>query len=576
MNFFDLLIELYTPGGVWVDCLDMKAISPNAVKPDFTVEKRGGLKNFSIKIQRNIDVRLFNQMFVKFWINQNHWYTGYIDFLPMYDQNDETIELEGFGFSNQLDKQIIQVTYNNEDVSDIIDDIFINQIPSKTDILYNVANINLPAKILTTLEANDKNVAYVIENILDIVNVGFETTEYTYWIGADRYIYIDEIDKINMIRNFFEGFDFQKPKIKQKTDKLVNKINIYKTGAASQTVTYDSTVSDTDSIAKYGEKIQKLTLPSNMDSNTGQDIANYKISRWKDPKKTVQVKDLQIEDDPFPFGLYGLTQRHQDNVFVIDECNSLDTWDYNLPGSTINIIQDIVFSGRNAFKWEITAYDTDYIEITFDVPYWFWEEIIFWIRPESDSCEYQVYIEDKDGNSLNSDYFICETFDVNPDYLVLENGTDYFTTNSTRSVWRNIVLQVIHDNRNIALENDDLFALENGIDELIVDGYRIVLNTLVIGDYNKMALANDNQLTNIKKFKIANVADGTTSYLDRLEIAGRMFSTSKLTLEKIKYSITGNQLIADADFGEIEENAVDKIKEINKKQESIFSIFEKQ
>jgi hypothetical protein len=576
MNYFDLLIEFYTPGGVYVDCLDSKALGPYAFKPDFTIDKRGGLLSFTIKIQRNIDIRLFNQMFVKFWINQNLWCTGYIDFLPLYDQSDETIELEGFGFIKQLEKTLINQTYNNEDVNDIIDDIFTVQILNKTDILYNVVNINLPAKILTLLEANDKNVKSVIEDIVDACNVSFDTTEYTYWIAPTRYIYIDEVDKINLVRNFFEGYDFQKPKTKQKTDKLVNKINIYKTAAASQTVAYSSTVSDADSIARYGEKVQKLPLPSNMDVTTGEDIANYKISRWKDPKKTVQIKDLQIEDEPFPFGIYGLTSRHQDNTFVLDECNTLDTWNYNLPGSVITIETINVFSGRNAFRWQVSTYNTDYIEFVLTEPIYFWEYIIFWIRPESDTCEYQVYIEDKDGNSLNSDYFICETYDVNPDYLVLENGVDYFTTNSTRSVWRNIVLQVIHDNRNIALENNDLFALENGVDELIIDGYRIVLNTLVIGDYNKMQLANEEQLTNIKKIKIANVGNGTTSYFDRLEVAGRMFSTSKLTLEKIKYFTTGNQILADADFGEIEENAIDKIKEINKKQMSLFSIFEKQ
>jgi hypothetical protein len=577
LNYIDCLIEFYTPSGVWVDCINTKALMPYAIQFKITDEKLWGLKKFEIKIQRNIDIRLFNQMLVKFWINSNHWFTGYIDFLPVYDQTDKTIELEGYGFARQLDKNaLLQIVYNNEDVSDIIDDIFTNQINGMTDILYNAANINLPAKILTTLEANDKQAANVIESILEACNSNFDTTEYTAWIAPDRYIYIDEVEKINIIRNFFEGYDYQDTKPKLKSDKLTNKINIYKTAAGSQTVSYDSTVSDADSIAKYDEKIQKLTIPSNMDSTTGQDIANYKISRWKDPKKTLQVKDLQIEDEPFPFGSYGITSRHQDNTIVIDECNALTDWNYNLPGSSLTIDKTKVFSGRNAFRWEVTAYNTDYIEYELDEPLWFWESLTFWISPETDNCEYQVYIEDKDGNSLNSDYFICETYDVNPDYLILENGVDYFTTNSTRSVWRNIVISVVHDNRNIALENEDLFVLENGVDELVIDGYRTSLNVLVIGDYNPMRIYNENQLTNIKKFKLANVGNGTTSYLDRLEISGRIFLTSKLTLEKITYSSNANQILADADFGEIEENAIDKIKEINKKQANIFSIFEKQ
>jgi hypothetical protein len=251
LNYIDCLIEFYTPSGVWIDCINTKALMPYAIQFKITDEKLWGLKKFEIKIQRNIDIRLFNQMLVKFWINSNHWFTGYIDFLPVYDQTDKTIELEGYGFARQLDKNaLLQIVYNNEDVSDIIDDIFTNQINGMTDILYNAANINLPAKILTTLEANDKQAANVIESILEACNSNFDTTEYTAWIAPDRYIYIDEVEKINIIRNFFEGYDYQDTKPKLKSDKLTNKINIYKTAAGSQTVSYDSTVSDADSIAK--------------------------------------------------------------------------------------------------------------------------------------------------------------------------------------------------------------------------------------------------------------------------------------------------------------------------------------
>ena len=573
---FDTVIKFYTPSGIYIDSINIQGTEPYAVKIKITDEKIGGLKNFSITIQKDIDIRMFNQMFVEFWINQNRWYTGIVNFLPEVDGKKEEIEIEGNGLYSQLEDQTINVTYNNKTVEEIIDDIFSNQISDKTDILYDIANINPPAITLTKFEANDKKVNAVLEDLIEICNLNFESEEYICYVHNDKYIYFEEMEKASIRRNFFEGSDFQDPKVKMKTNKLVNTIDIYITNAASQTVVYSSTVQDSDSVAYYGEKMQKLTLPSNMDQDTGEAIASYIIERWKNPKKTLQIDNLKIEEEPFPFGLYGITTRHQFYTFVLDECNTLDTWDYSLPGSGIFIDNDVMMSGRNSFRWEVTSYDTDYIELTLDTPIWFWENIILWIRPEDWECEYQIYVEDSEGNSLNSDYFILEVNDINPDYLVLENGTDYFTTNSIRSVFRNIVIEIIHDDRNIALENNDLFCLENGIDELVIDGLEVVLNKMVLGDFNPVSIPNNNQIFNLKKIKIASVGAGTTSYLDRIEVSGRMFQTHQLTLEKIKYSNDGNQILADADFGEITEDVTDKIKEIKKEQKNIFSIFEKQ
>jgi len=572
---FDTIVKFYTPSGIYIDSFNMQGTNPYAMQLKITDEKIGGLKDFSITIQRDVTIRMFNQMFVEFWINQNRWYTGIVNFLPEVDQKKDDIEIQGNGLYSQLQDQVMSHTYNNKTPQEIIDDIFTNQIFGKTDVLYSIANINPPAITLTTFEANDKKVASVLENLMEICNVNFNAAEYICYVHSDKYIYFEEMEKATLKRNFFEGSDFQDPKVKIKTNKLINAIDIFITDAVSQTVAYSSTVNDTDSIAYYGESKQKLTIPSNMDSDTGENIANYRIEKWKNPKKTIKLKDLKIEEEPFPFGLYGITTRHELNRFVVDECNTLDTWTYNLAGSSIFIDDAIMMSGRNSFRWEVTSYDSDYIQFEFDEPLWFWEDLILWIRPEDWECEYQVYVEDSDGNSLNSDYFILEVNDLNPDYLMLENGTDYFTTNSIRSVFRNVVIEIIHDNRNIALENNDLFVLENGVDELVIDGLEVVLNKMVLGDFNPVSIPNGNQIYNIKKIKIASVGAGTTSYLDRIEVIGRMFSTSKLTMEKIRYSTDNNQILADADFGEIEENAVDKIKEIKETQTSIFSIFEK-
>jgi hypothetical protein len=486
----------------------------------------------------------------------------------------EEIELEGDGLYYELKDQTIDVTWSNKTVEFIIDDIFTNYINGKTDILYNIANINPPAVTLTTYEAKKKDVQGVLEDLLAICNSNLSSSEYTVYVDADRYIYFDEIDKSSIYRKFFEGTDFQAPKIKLKTDKLLNSIELFLTNAASQTVAYNSTIQDTDSIAKYGEKKDTLTLPSNMDSDTGEAIAEYKIARWGEPKQTIQIKDLAVEEEKFPFGLYGITTKHQLQRFVLDECNSLDTWTYNLAGSSIFIDDEIMISGRNSFRWEVATYNSDYIQIELTTPKYFWESIVLWIRPDDLECEYQVYIEDKDGNSLSQDYFILETDSEEPYYLVTENN-DYFVTNSMRSVFRNIILEIIHDNRNIALENSDLFLLENGVDELVIDGIEIIQNKMVLGDFNPVTIYNYQQLSNIKLIKIASVSNGTKSYLDRIELSGRMFNTNTLTMEKIKYKSDKNQILCDIDFGEIEENAVDKIKEIKAEQKKIYSIFEK-
>lgn len=529
-----MLLGFYTPSALYIDSITIQSSNPPKIDVAFEVNKKGGLLNFTLKLPRDINIKFFNQMFVQFFINQNHWYTGIIDYNPVNDSNEMEITLQGNGFVKQLDKQIINTTYTNKTIQYIINDIFLNRIYGQTDIYYNIIFNNPPDTTLAFYEANDKSVKSILDDLLSYCNISYLSVEYTYYIDKDRFFHFEIIDKNSIQKNFFEGIDYQNPKVSINSDKIVNSINLYITNLNSQQVVFDSNISDIDSIANYGLRQEKLTLPGNMDAASGEGIANYRINRWGNPRKTISIDKLKTESSPFIFGTYNITNKQQQYDFVVDECNDISKWVLNFITSTLVLETQNVNSGRNSFKWTKGVDYSEYIEFTIPDPILFWETVTVWVKPTSLNTQYCVQCIDMNGNFPAGNDFA---------YLITEDGRRLIT----------------EDNRHLITEYTLI--------KTFVNQQKNVFQPLIV--------TNVGNLKSVKKIRIYNYNINSVCYIDRIEVGGRLFSTSTLTLESIKYRTVSSVILATAQFGEIEEDATDKIKSISDNQADIFNIFSK-
>jgi hypothetical protein len=345
-----ILIDFFTLSDNFIDSISTFSESLTKIGIEFTDELIGGLKEFTLTLNRDFSIQIFDQMIVKLYMNNVHWWTGIIKIKPTNDNNSQVIDYRGVGLIEQLGKEEINLVYQNTTVKAILDDLFGVQMIT-TDIFFDSTKIVPPDIAIVKLEFNNKTLLDCLDELLEICNVDFNNYEYRYYIDVDRFIAFDSIDKDIIQDSLFEGYDYQAPAVTVNSGKIINEVKIFRAQENSQTVELVDTLTDPDSIANYGKVDKKITINDYADIDDATYIGRAQIERYKEPIKIIKVNDI-IRENPMIFGNYRLNNSIQEYTILISDFNQLSDWNLFITDTIISIETINVQSGRNCFKIE--------------------------------------------------------------------------------------------------------------------------------------------------------------------------------------------------------------------------------
>ena len=397
---YNLFLQFFTVSNLFVDSVYVQNEALTLIDLDFELNIIGGLKKLTILFLKSFSVKLLNQMKVKVWINNSHYFTGLITYTPNEDTTETVINYEGEGFISQLDGKIIDLVYENKTIVEILTDL-INVQAADTDIIFNSDFIDPISITLTKFEVNKKSIRKAIDQLLEICNVNFNSEEFEYGVNRDNIFYFFPIDKTAIILSYFEGYHFQKPKVKTSIKNIINKIIIFRTLEGSDVTEEVSSISDAVSIDKYGLKEKKITYSNFYDTSTVEDMAEFIIEKFKNPSLSIDIQNLAstIYDELLPFGVYRINNKPDNYTRLIDDCTELAAWNLtSISNTTITLESYYIYSGRKSFKCVTAAGSNgEYIQIEFDPYLWFQTGFSIYVYQETASEILQIELEDSWG-----------------------------------------------------------------------------------------------------------------------------------------------------------------------------------
>jgi hypothetical protein len=503
----------------------------NMVRLSMKTRKIKDLESFKFEIGRQVDIPFFDGMEVRFFYNGIKWFTGILNVSPSQESRNVSYEYSGKGWSDLFKRIKVNELYENKTLDFIWKDLITTYL-SDTLIIYIEDNIQLPAYTVVKKEWKNKTLEKAFNELIDIANVDYNNNQYRYGVNRERQIFVELIDS-NIKYGFFEGFQFQDPEIESNNDDIINKINLYRSQENSQTVEFISTVSDSASIDKWGEREKNITISDYIDTTTAERIATRIIEQNKEPVIKAKISNLNIEDEPFDFGYYSINSRIIDYITNISDFENTSSWDLtNISNTTITASDENTLTLKRAFKCELTSGSkNEYIEFILDDEFYFPDNLIIFA-------------------SVNQvgDFFKIRVFDIDNEYEDL-------TVDAIRKT-----------------EDSDIRITEEGDTRLLDSGTNRID---ILGRYIRL-LSKVQKLNSIKKIQIIFLSnEDVTIYFDRLDIEHKTWKQNILVADEFEYIVDKANNKVNAVFNREVDNLIDNLKKLNDRSENIINIFEK-
>ena len=558
---------------------------------DIVIEEQevGGVHAFSFKVKKDLNIPITENAECYFYISGTLWFIGYVVDVPQQDQDELFFLISGNGFYRRLEKKVINDNYTTETLLAIIQDVGPNYLGADVNVFYNATKIDVPTINNITIEFKDKNLLDVYSTLLKIANNDWANAKYRFYVDNEKDLVFEQISE-TIVKNLFEGYDFQFPEVTQDTSNLINKVLTFRTTVADpKTAEFVAIYEDTESQGKYGIFEKKITFPDFADTTTISNIANAILNRWADPITRMQIKDIPIFQgiqkfseigilndgggdelwlvdpdgssetnillrsertiglDEINFGLWALSNKRDLYWNLISECDSLTGWDVsNLSNTVLTVDTARVLTGKRALKFAIGASSLgEYAEFTLDRTLFFPQELRFYIYFDTTQISIKFIV-----------------VDVNDAEVEFELDLDL--TNEWQVILKQLGQTVDPDGFLTVIEN-------GGGGFLLLDfdssnqGQNKIRHQLVAG-------ANS-----IKSVKIGiNSNTATTMYMDRIEVSANNYKYHELLLKQVRYNLSSIGSFAELAFGERVDSVIDEINGKIKDGNVALKIFSKQ
>ena len=234
-------------------------------------------KNHGINIAYNqrIDIRLFG--------DNQPWYSGYIQVRPVEGTTAETLEYSGYGFFQQCAGVIVNATYENTEISQIVKSIVRNYIEPNTGALFASDKIYSTGYTATGLKFDHVTAKEALSQLAEFA------ANYIHGVDETRDVFFKQlVTEINENSRFWVGHHIEKFLPEEDVETVVN--YVYVQGGDS-TVVYET--KDEASIAAYGLRGAVLTIPSAVENVDAEKWGDSQLEVLKHPQRTAKVDGIK-------------------------------------------------------------------------------------------------------------------------------------------------------------------------------------------------------------------------------------------------------------------------------------------
>ena len=236
-----------------------------------------------------IDIHLFG--------DTEPWYSGEIIKRPKDGSTSKPYKYSGFGFLNQLKTCKVNQQYNattfpvaaDREVGAVMDHAMRTFIEPETKIVYSATKIIAAGFTITDINF-DRTSAQEAAN--ELANVA---QNYQYGVDEDREFFFRPVDTtinadaIRFVGKNIRDFIYKEPN----AGKVINEIDVLN-GEITDGSNYIVTVSDAASQASYGKRWGTYYTPISLSLADAERIANYQLSKSKDPEESATLKNVEI------------------------------------------------------------------------------------------------------------------------------------------------------------------------------------------------------------------------------------------------------------------------------------------
>lgn len=558
-------IQLYlkSPTGETLGILSDSDQSAPSLNAKIKTIKNGGVDEFSFDVPSNFDLPITRNTICHFYVNGTLWFVGFVNEIPLPDQDNPVLTILGKGFYHRLKNKVISASYTDETFENIIKGIANTYLGADIGIYYSATLIEFPTITGLTVAYKDKDLLFIFDQLLQIANYDYDDTKYRFYIDNDGYFVFEEISE-DIQKTIFEGFQYQEPEVTEENSNIINKILAFRsTSADPKEVEYVNTYQDTGSQARFGLLEKKITFPDYINDTTIANIAAFILQRRANPVDKVGINNYII-DTTLIFGKYIIANRRAYYWLLADDCDDLNDWDTSaLINTTISLSSDHVLTGRQSFKF-ITGPGSngEFAEITLPdvIPFPILARNFLYYASVTPLMEITYFSAEGSEvtlkfGSLEEELWL-DDISIGEDQMGVDpNGSEDIV--AVDLLAGSIINQWVRLTRSIELISGvEVFQVYDGI---TAEDFEVQYTT-VDADLLFVRFVVEEGVLNVKRIRLTILTNAiTTFYLDRMDIQANSYKWHRLQLEEARYRLSSVALFADMNFGEQADNVFTEI-----------------
>jgi hypothetical protein len=286
------VIDLYDAQGQRVAQIGSDILSSPICSLEFELVSTGcGAFKLTLDRQFNQEISYNQRMDIRLFGDRQPWYSGYVQKRPQPGSTDMTLEYSGYGFFQQLDRIVVNKTYENIEIASIVHDLMASMIEPETDIVYNASKIYSTGYTAEKLAFDYVKAKEAIKTLAEFA------TNYVYGVDEYRELYFKPLrTEINEDSRFWVGYHVLNFRPEEDTDDIINFFYVKggKMGDTGSNIYTDGNgnpvaFKDEQSINTYGMRQDVLSIPSALG---GADIVRWaqnELAKRKEPKRSAKV-----------------------------------------------------------------------------------------------------------------------------------------------------------------------------------------------------------------------------------------------------------------------------------------------
>lgn len=265
-----------------VSSVEFEIVETGCGDMTLVLEKDTGF-DLGLFYNQRVDIALFG--------DEQPWYSGYLQSLPKQGGTKTTDTYKAFGFFDRLDLVLVNESYQNKEIAEIVRHIMLNYVDGKVDVVYNGSQIYNVGYTAEGLKFEYRTAKECFKTLAEFA------TNYVYGVDAYRQFFFKPINfEINEKTRFWVGQHVQKFEPEEDINDVINFFYTkygYQDSKGSNV--YGEPFYDAESMGLYGRREALLSIPEAVTENDVMRWAGAELDKIKKPKQTGKAENFDPE-----------------------------------------------------------------------------------------------------------------------------------------------------------------------------------------------------------------------------------------------------------------------------------------